>query len=100
MTITGIPEVSLLTTPIAQPNLHHDPLSYPEGGTQAWLVVFGAWCAMFSSMGLLNTLAVLHAWVTEHQLKGMAESKTGWIFGAYGFFLYFCGAQIGESSRS
>jgi MFS family permease len=51
---------------------------------------------MISSMGLLNTLAVLHAWVTEHQLQGMSESTTGWIFGPYGFFLYFCGAQIGN----
>ncbi|KAG8355322.1 hypothetical protein FVEN_g6739 [Fusarium venenatum] len=72
-----------------------DDQSYPDGGFQAWLVVFGAWCAMFSSMGLLNTLAVLHAWVTENQLHGMAESTTAWIFSCYGFLLYFCGAQIG-----
>ncbi|KAK4032317.1 MFS transporter asaE [Parachaetomium inaequale] len=69
--------------------------TYPEGGLQAWLVVFGAWCAMISAMGLLNTLAVLQAWVSEHQLQGMPESAIGWIFSTYGFFIYFCGAQIG-----
>lgn len=67
---------------------------------QAWLVVFGAWCAMISAMGLLNTLAVLQAWVSEHQLHGMPESAIGWIFSTYGFFIYFCGAQIGESGLS
>ncbi|KAJ4290795.1 hypothetical protein N0V88_006545 [Collariella sp. IMI 366227] len=49
---------------------------------------------MIPSMGLLNTLAVLQSWVSEHQLQGMSESSIGWIFSTYGFFLYFCGAQI------
>lgn len=69
---------------------------YPEGGTKAWLVVLGAWCAMIPSMGLLNTLAVLQAFESENQLSGMSESKIGWIFSCYAFFLYFCGAQVGE----
>ncbi|KAI0156228.1 major facilitator superfamily domain-containing protein [Pestalotiopsis sp. NC0098] len=68
---------------------------YPEGGTKAWLVVLGAWCAMIPSMGLLNTLAVLQAFVSENQLSGTSESKIGWIFSCYAFFLYFCGAQVG-----
>ncbi|KAH7240559.1 major facilitator superfamily domain-containing protein [Fusarium solani] len=83
---------------------HHNPSSititdddqdYPEGGTRAWLVVIGAWCAMIPSMGLLNTLAVLQAWVLENELSHLPESTVGWIFGCYGFFLYFCGAQVG-----
>ncbi|KAF4463499.1 oxalate formate antiporter [Fusarium albosuccineum] len=68
---------------------------YPEGGREAWLVVFGSWCAMTPSMGLLNSLAVLQAWLSEHDLRGMPESTTGWIFSTYAFFLFFCGAQIG-----
>ncbi|CEI67602.1 unnamed protein product [Fusarium venenatum] len=69
---------------------------YPDRGTRAWLVVLGAWCAMIPSMGLLNSLAVLHAWLGEHELKGMSESTVGWIFSGYAFFLFFCGAQIGK----
>ncbi|EQB48216.1 hypothetical protein CGLO_12566 [Colletotrichum gloeosporioides Cg-14] len=68
---------------------------YPDGGLRAWLVVFGAWCAMVPSMGLLNSLAVLQAWLGEHELQGMPESSSGWIFSGYAFFLFFCGAQIG-----
>ncbi|KAF4845264.1 MFS transporter asaE [Colletotrichum siamense] len=70
-------------------------VDYPDGGLRAWLVVFGAWCAMIPSMGLLNSLAVLQAWLGEHELQGMPESSTGWIFSGYAFFLFFCGAQIG-----
>ncbi|KAF5004708.1 hypothetical protein FDECE_8819 [Fusarium decemcellulare] len=68
---------------------------HPEGGVKAWLTVLGAWCAMVPSMGLLNTHAVLQAWVMEHELKGLPESQIGWIFSCYAFFLYFCGAQVG-----
>jgi hypothetical protein len=68
---------------------------YPDGGTQAWLVVVGAWCAMIPSMGLLNSLAVLHAWLGRNQLATYSESSAGWIFSTYAFFLFFCGAQIG-----
>jgi hypothetical protein len=69
---------------------------YPEGGLQAWSVVLGAWCAMVPSMGLLNSLGILHAWTSTHQLSYYSESSIGWIFGAYGFFLYFAGAQAGK----
>jgi hypothetical protein len=68
---------------------------YPEGGATAWLVVLGAWCAMIPSMGLLNTVGVLQAWVSENQLHGYSESNIGWIFSAYAFFLYIGGAQVG-----
>ncbi|KAL3456269.1 major facilitator superfamily domain-containing protein [Aspergillus heterothallicus] len=68
---------------------------YPEGGLEAWLVVGGAWCAMFPAMGLLNTLGTLHAWTATHQLQDYSESSIGWIYGAYAFFLYFAGAQAG-----
>ncbi|KAI1302659.1 major facilitator superfamily domain-containing protein [Xylaria venustula] len=74
--------------------------SYPEGGTEAWLVVLGAWCAMISSMGLLNTLAILQAWVSENELPGLPDSTVGWIFSTYAFFLYFAGAQTGKPNPS
>jgi MFS family permease len=66
-----------------------------DGGWHAWTIVLGSWCAMIPSMGLLNTLAVLEAWLTENELKDVPKSTTGWIFSCYAFFLYFCGAQVG-----
>jgi hypothetical protein len=69
---------------------------YPEGGAKAYSVVVGAWCAMIPSMGLLNTLAVLQAWVSNNELRDLPESTIGWIFSCYAFFLYFCGVQTGK----
>ncbi|KAH2450172.1 hypothetical protein KXW63_006947 [Aspergillus fumigatus] len=68
---------------------------FPEGGLRAWLVVVGSWCAMIPSMGLLNTIGVLHAWTAEHQLAQYSPSSVGWIFGVFSFFLYFGSAQVG-----
>ena len=31
---------------------------FPEGGIQAWTVVFGCWCGMFSTFGLVNCIGV------------------------------------------
>lgn len=70
--------------------------SYPEGGHEAWLVVLGAWCAMIPSMGLLNSIGVLQAWISENQLSSHSEATVGWIFSIYAFLLLFGGAQIGE----
>ncbi|PYH93117.1 MFS general substrate transporter [Aspergillus ellipticus CBS 707.79] len=71
---------------------------YPEGGLRAWLVVLGSWCAMIPSMGLLNTISVLHAWTSTHQLANYSDSSVGWIFGVFSFFLYFGGAQVGADA--
>jgi hypothetical protein len=73
-----------------------DQVQYPEGGLKAWLVVFGSWCAMVPSMGLLNTLAVLHAQLTDHELQGLPASTIGWVLSVYAFFLYLGGAQVGR----
>ncbi|KAH7011232.1 major facilitator superfamily domain-containing protein [Ilyonectria destructans] len=81
--------------PIESDILVNDDISYPEGGSEAWMVVIGAWCAMIPPMGLINTLAVLQAWVSENELPNITESKTGWIFSCYAFFITACGAQVG-----
>ncbi|KAH7374680.1 major facilitator superfamily domain-containing protein [Plectosphaerella cucumerina] len=70
-------------------------IEYPEGGLKAWLVVLGAWCALASGAGWLNSMGVLMAWISQNQLRDVPESTTAWIFSLYGFALYFCGAQIG-----
>ncbi|KAH7367460.1 riboflavin transporter MCH5 [Plectosphaerella cucumerina] len=80
----------------SQPNaILDDHDDYPEGGLQAWLVVLGAWCAMIPPMGILNTIAVLQGWLSEHELAGMPESQTGWIWSCFAFFITAGGAQVG-----
>ncbi|KAB8235296.1 major facilitator superfamily domain-containing protein [Aspergillus alliaceus] len=58
--------------------------------------VFGAWCAVVPFMGLLISLGILYPWTSTYQLQGYSESSIGWIYGAYGFFLYLDGSQDGR----
>lgn len=69
---------------------------FPEGGWCAWSVVLGAWCAMIPSMGMLNTIGVLDAWIGENQLAALPKSQTAWVVSLYAFFLYIGGSCAGE----
>ncbi|PWY80757.1 MFS general substrate transporter [Aspergillus sclerotioniger CBS 115572] len=82
-----------VATPDGSSSPSHE--QYPEDGLKAWSIVLGAWCAMIPAMGLLNSLGALQVWMTTHQLQEYSESSIGWIFGAYGFFLFFGGAMFG-----
>jgi hypothetical protein len=68
---------------------------YPEGGLQAWLVVLGAWCALYASLGLMNALGTFQAYISTHQLSAYSEGTIGWIFSVYTFIAWFCGIFIG-----
>src|SRR3569833_261493 len=70
-------------------------VSFPEGGTQAWLVVFGSFCAMFCIFGIINTSAVFESWFSTHQLSSYTPSQIGWIFSLYLFVVFFVGIQVG-----
>lgn len=69
--------------------------TYPEGGLQAWLVVLGAWLALISSLGIMNTLATFQAYLSEHQLSHYDEGTVGWVFSIYTFVVFFLGLYIG-----
>jgi len=69
--------------------------TYPEGGLQAWLVVFGSWCALFASLGIANTLAIFQAYISQDQLSSYDPSRIGWIFSLYVFLAFACSIYIG-----
>lgn len=68
---------------------------YPEGGLQAWAVVFGSWCAMTVTFGVSNTTGFLQAYLKSNQLKDYTESEASWIFSTYYFLCLFGGIQVG-----
>ncbi|CCF37936.1 hypothetical protein CH063_09153, partial [Colletotrichum higginsianum] len=68
-------------------------LTFPEGGWQAWLVVFGSFCAMLSVFGLINSAAVFESYFSENQLADHSSSENGWIFSLYLCIVYFVGIQ-------
>lgn len=69
--------------------------TYPEGGLDAYLVVFGSFTALFGTLGMLNTIGTFQAYLTTHQLKEYSDGSIGWIFSIYVFLTFFCGIQIG-----
>ncbi|KXH61110.1 hypothetical protein CSAL01_05715 [Colletotrichum salicis] len=67
----------------------------PEGGLRAWSVVLGSWLALFSALGIMNSIAIFQTYVATHQLKGYSEGTIGWIFSVYTFLCFFGGIYIG-----
>ncbi|CAH0018587.1 unnamed protein product [Clonostachys rhizophaga] len=90
----GSPEESN-ESPLSSPSIDSDQQTYPEGGLQAWLVVFGAFCALGAVFGIINTSAVFESHLKEHQLSEYGESQIGWIFSLYLFLVFFIGIQVG-----
>ncbi|KAH6662204.1 riboflavin transporter MCH5 [Plectosphaerella plurivora] len=69
--------------------------TFPEGGWQAWSVVLGSWLALFSSLGIMNSLATFHTYIGTNQLAGYNEGAVGWVFSVYTFLVFGCGIYIG-----
>ena len=72
-----------------------DHEEYPEGGLRAWLVVLGSWLALFSSLGIMNTLGTFLTYVKTHQLSEYDEGTLGWVFSLYTFVCFFLGVYFG-----
>lgn len=70
-------------------------MAYPEGGREAWGVVFGSFCLFMSIFGIVNTSAVFQSYFLENQLKEYSPSEVGWIFSTYLFVVYFVGLGVG-----
>ncbi|GMF91862.1 unnamed protein product [[Candida] boidinii] len=46
-----------------------DPITYPEGGKEANLVVLGAFLALLPSWGIANSTGVIQTYIAENQLS-------------------------------
>lgn len=62
-----------------------DEPTFPEGGLRAWSVVAGSWLALFSGLGIMNTIATFHLYIGSNQLAGYSDGAVGWIFSVYTF---------------
>ncbi|TVY31348.1 Riboflavin transporter, partial [Lachnellula subtilissima] len=72
-----------------------DEVGFPEGGGKAWLIVFGSWCALFSSLGIMNTMGAFQEHISSHQLQHLDVSIVGWIFSLYAFLTFGVGLFVG-----
>jgi hypothetical protein len=55
------------------------PADYPDGGLEAWLCVFGGFCALFCTFGLVNCVGVFLEYYVEGPLANYGPSAVSWI---------------------
>ena len=76
---------------------------FPDGGLEAWLVVFGGWCALFCTFGLVNCVGVFQEYYLNNSLSDYKVETVSWITSSQVFFMVFCGTIVscfGSSLRS
>ncbi|KAF8192335.1 MFS general substrate transporter [Mycena galopus ATCC 62051] len=69
---------------------------FPEGGTRAYLTVFGAFMALFCTFGQMNAFGTFQTWCAEHQLSHLEPSTIAWIGSLQLWVFFFSGGPIGQ----
>ncbi|KAJ6781838.1 hypothetical protein PWT90_07553 [Aphanocladium album] len=72
------------------------PSDFPDGGREAWMVLFGGWCALFCTFGLINCVGVFQAYYVSHTLSGYNPSTVSWITSTQVFMMNFLGILVGR----
>jgi MFS family permease len=67
---------------------------FPDGGLEAWLVVFGGWCALFCTFGLVNCVGVFQEYYLSNSLSEYKLETVSWITSSQVFFMVFCGTIV------
>lgn len=62
-----------------------NPELFPEGGIQAYTVLFGSFCGMIASLAFINSSGVLQSYLLDHILVDVPTSTVGWIFSINSF---------------
>jgi hypothetical protein len=75
-----------------------NPADFPDGGWQAWLVVFGGWCALFCTFGLINCVGIFQEYYLRQPLREYSASTVSWILSIEVFVMTFSGAIVSSSS--
>ncbi|CAH2353711.1 probable transporter Mch4p [[Candida] railenensis] len=90
-----------------EPELEHNPSSnlmygseknpeiFPDGGFEAYVVVFGSFVGLMADFGIPNSLGAIESYVSTHQLKGVEVTSLSWIFSIHLGVMFFGGAFIG-----
>ncbi|KAF6797504.1 Riboflavin transporter MCH5-like protein 4 [Colletotrichum sojae] len=52
---------------------------FPEGGKEAYTVLFGTWCVLFCTFGLGNSIGVFQTYYVDHALRQYSSSTISWI---------------------
>ena len=70
-----------------------------DGGSAAWLTVFGAFLALFCSFGQMNAFGTFQSWYTTHQLRDLHPSTVAWIGSVQLWFFFFSVRETSYTPR-
>lgn len=88
--MTAALEIEKGNVPTSSPELSGNVVDeIPDGGTTAWLVVFGTWCTSFCSFGWINSVGVFQDYYQRHLLSDYSSSTIAWIPSLQIFFAMF-----------
>lgn len=69
---------------------------FPDGGLAAWSVLFGATCAIFATLGVLNNWGVFQAYYQQVVLPDTETSTIAWIGSAQFALVFLPGLLTGR----
>ncbi|KAI1139106.1 MFS general substrate transporter [Hypoxylon sp. FL0543] len=73
-----------------------NPADFPDGGLEAWLVVAGGFCALFSTFGLVNCVGVFVDYYVQGPLSNYSASTVSWITSTQVFMMSGLNAVMGR----
>lgn len=82
--------------PPAGPPPGMSPADFPDGGKEAWLVVFGGWCGLFCTFGLINCIGVFETYYVTGPLSNYSQGTISWILSLETFVMTFGGLVFGR----
>lgn len=74
-----------------------DPGDFPDGGTKAYTVLLGAWCTLFCTFGVGNSVGVFQAYFTRDGLSGYNSSTVAWVTGLMLWTINFTPVVVSSS---
>lgn len=80
----------------AGPPMGMNPADFPDGGFEAWLVVAGAWCALFCSFGWINCIGIFQEYYQHNTLSNLSPSTISWIPSLETFMMFAGGPVFGK----
>ncbi len=73
-----------------------NPADFPDGGWEAWLVVFGGWCGLFCTFGLVNCIGVFEEYYIHGPLSAYDQGTVSWIPSVQVWAMSFFGIFFGR----
>lgn len=83
----------MLAVPV--PPIEEDDDTHPDGGTRAWVVIFGATISMAATYGLMTGVGIFQVYWKENQLRSFSTTYIAWITSVFGFLAILLAGPVG-----